>query len=253
MVIALALVMVERFFSDRHQKSVPRAPESHPVSAPAGFRTSAPISGSPYTGYPEYEFRRWLFEYLDQHPDRELAARLKGYFESGRAELGFESTMYSAIKREGKAFSPIVRLRQGNDPSVPKMIFDTLIFDRRYTTVQMAFRLLQHEGGHIDRVFSGELPLRLIIGTSQQPISRDDVRLMYEDEVKAHRGECEFARGKPDYLDKNGAEPDFCLEYWRSDVQSIRDMIARTYPKVSENYKQHREYVLRLAKDPNAR
>lgn len=220
-----------------------------PPPPPPGYYSSAPPTG-PYDRYSRSQMREWLLELLDQHPEREFAMRLKGYLVTHTAEVDFQSVAIDWIRR-GEAGYGLGRLDMGIHPPVPILMLDTIIFDRQYTTVQQVFRVISHEGYHLDQVMQGAVPKEIITETGGRLFTQEDIRILYLGEVEAFRRECELSHGKPDY--RNISVDEFCDDYERHGIIALRLWVAKMYTAYVPVYQRHREYVFRLAKDPAAR
>ncbi len=218
---------------------------------PPGFYSGAPRTGPYDCLNHRSQCRAWALELLDQHPDYEFAMRLKGYFEARTAEVDFESVAVGRIER-GEVGYALAYLSRGISPPVPIFTFDTIIFDRRYTTPQEVFRIISHEGLHLDEVMQGLMPVELLHETPEHPYTQEDIRILYEGEVRAFKKECLLAHGRPDYR-INNIDRDHCDDYEREGVSALRRMVAEVYTVSVPGYERHREYIFRLAKDPFAR
>ncbi len=234
--------------------SPPTAPNPlQPPPVPAGFHTKAPTAGSPYAEYSNRQMREWFNEFLDQHPNQVLAQRLKGYFAQKRAALFFERKAYEGSLKGQNGYA-LARLALPLDPPVPTMLVDTVVFDRRYFSVQQVFRIIQHEGHHLDMYVSGQLPTKLLEDeTPDHLFTKEEVRVQYEDEVMAYTAECQLAHGHSDYYFYNSTHEDYCLGYEREGVPNLRRMVVSVYTEQFPMYQRNRDYLLRVANDPSIR
>lgn len=228
--------------------SADRADHEAPKKAIPGYLVGAlAFNGSPYNGVPYSEKRRKFFELLDAHPDRELGARLKGYFEQRRAEVDFESeNYYRMVSGVGGYYEG--HMDMGIIPPVPILTLDSLIFDRNYTTLEDALKTVTHEGYHLERIVNGDVPERLIGENADDPYTQADIKLLFEDEVEAARRGCELFRKKFTH----SADEDLCREFYRHGIQALRIKLAKMYTEQVPSYRKHRDYVLGLAAQPDA-
>ncbi len=240
--LAVAMVVVVSLF---RTKEIP-----HPVVEPSASQPTPP-SGNPDLPPPldvntsREELVKKFDELLDQHPDRALAERLKGYFGDQRAEIVFVNNGYPR-RMAGQSGVVLLAVGARRGSTTPTMRADILIFDPRYTRQDYAFRVLSHEGYHLDRVMRGLVPFERLTKTDN--LTKTDIRQIYEEEVEACKMECKFAKGRPLARIPQGTER--CELYWSNRMQAFRREIAETYVML-EPFNRFPEYVLAVADNPD--
>lgn len=182
---------------------------------------------------------------LRNHPDKELGNALREYIQKGLIKPVFQTKAEELfVKREVNPNHSLVSMGPPeNGSSAPRLNIETLLLMAEVNE-EFAFRSIEHEGRHAMHIITGKFPVSLL----GKKLTREDIKTLFEEEVKTFGEECEFAF-QQSYRIPPG---DDCYLYAQGLLPQWRVHIADNYSHAGA-YQEHLDYLRALGADPNAR